>query len=102
MFQKSEVLLCRGFQGLLINSLDQQFGLAVQTSSLSSGPICSTGLMVSCYVLLLFSSVKEYAGPELKEAALKENSLILWKQRSQRQERYLCFSEGTLLELLYV
>lgn len=40
--------------------------------------------LVPCCVLL-FSSLKEYAGSELKETSRKENSFSLWKLTSWRQ-----------------
>lgn len=67
MFQQSEVLLCRVFQGLLMCSLD---------SWLVGGLTQHAGLYASCCVLLLFSSFYGCTGPESKEAAQKENSLI--------------------------
>lgn len=69
MFEESEILLVEVFK-------DSQ--LLVWTSSLAGGLRCNTGLTVPCCVLL-FSSFQEYAGPELKETALKENSFSLWK-----------------------
>lgn len=69
MFEKSKVLLVGVFE-------DSQ--LLVWTSSLGGGLRCNTGLTVS-HCVLLFSSPKEYSGPELKETALKENSFNLWK-----------------------
>lgn len=69
MFGQSELLLVEVFK---------DSHLLVWTNILAGGLRLNTGLMVLCCVLL-FSSLKEYSGLELKETALKENSFSLWK-----------------------
>lgn len=70
-----------GHSKVLLVELFKDSWLLFWTRSLAGGLKCNTGLMVPCCVLL-FSSLKEYAGPELKETALKENSFSLQKVTS--------------------